>query len=232
MAEAIAGVIFDLDGTVLDTERFSLAVWPEVLRKRGYAASEETAYRLVGVNEAAERAILGAEFGASYPYDEIRDELWGLFAENAERNGIAVKKGFGELLECIRKCSLSYALATSTSREVIDWKLRHAGLDGVFPLIVCGDEVENGKPAPDIFLEAARLMGKAPESCIGIEDSPAGLRGLRSAGIRSVFIKDIITPAGDVMAGVWRECRDLGEVCPLLGDCRASPRTGSERIAG
>jgi beta-phosphoglucomutase-like phosphatase (HAD superfamily) len=230
MAEAIEGVIFDLDGTVLDTERFFLAAWREVLRKRGYAASEETAYRLVGVNEAAERAILYDEFGASYPYDEIRDELWILFEEKAERDGIAVKKGFGELLECIRKRSLPYALATSTGYEVIDWKLRQAGLDEVFPLIVCGNEVENGKPAPDIFLAAARLMGKAPEDCIGIEDSPAGLRGLHSAGIRSVFIKDIITPTDDVMAGVWRECRDLGEVCPLLGDCRASPRFAASRI--
>jgi beta-phosphoglucomutase-like phosphatase (HAD superfamily) len=115
-----------------------------------------------------------------------------------------------------KKLNLPYALATSTSRNIVGWKLRYAGLDGVFPLIVCGDEVENGKPAPDIFLKAARLMDLNPEDCIGIEDSPAGLRGFCNAGIRSVFIKDLVTPSLDVMAGVWRECRDLSEIRPLL----------------
>jgi beta-phosphoglucomutase-like phosphatase (HAD superfamily) len=107
-------------------------------------------------------------------------------------------------------------LATSTDRETVGWKLVHAGLTDVFPLIVCGNEVENGKPAPDIFLKAARLMGQNPEDCIGIEDSPAGLQGLCKAGMRPVFIKDLVTPADDVMTGVWRECRDLSEVRPLL----------------
>ena len=221
MTGTIEGVIFDLDGTVLDTERFSFEMWPKISRKRGYPASGELTGRLVGINEASERTILFGEFGASYPYDEIRDELEVLFREKAERDGIAVKKGFWELLEHIKKRSLPYVLATSTSREIVGWKLRHAGLDGVFSLIVCGNEVENGKPAPDIFLNAARLIGKAPEVCIGIEDSPAGLRGLRNAGIRSVFIKDLITPPEDVMAGVWRKCLDMSEVCPLLGGATA-----------
>jgi HAD superfamily hydrolase (TIGR01509 family) len=216
MGQTVKGIIFDLDGTVLDTESVTFAVWPEISRKRGYPASEELAGRLVGVNEATERAILCNEFGAAYPYDEIRDEVEALFREKAERDGIALKKGFGELLLRIKKLALPYALATSTNRANVGWKLARAGLSGIFPLIVCGDEVENGKPAPDIFLEAARLMNRNPEDCIGIEDSPAGLQGLCSAGIRSVFIKDLVTPPENVMAGVWRECRDLGEVCPLL----------------
>ncbi|MDR0637891.1 MAG: HAD family phosphatase [Spirochaetaceae bacterium] len=219
MAQTVKGVIFDLDGTVLDTESFPLAVWPEVSRKRGYPASEELAGRLVGINEADEREILRVEFGAAYPYDEVRDEIDALFREKVERDGIAVKKGFGELLEHIKTLTLPYALATSTSRKIIGWKLTCAGLTDVFPLIVCGDEVENGKPAPDMFLKAARLMGQNPEDCIGIEDSPAGLRGLCGAGIRSVFIKDLITPSADVITDVWRECRNLGEVRPLLDVC-------------
>jgi beta-phosphoglucomutase-like phosphatase (HAD superfamily) len=220
MAEAVKGVIFDLDGTVLDTERVFLAVWSEIARRRGYSATEEIAGRLVGIDEAAERAVLRSEFGADYPYEEIQNEAGALFREKAECDGIALKKGFGELLLHIKKLALPYSLATSTSRELVGWKLARAGLDNVFPLIVCGDEVENGKPAPDISLKAAHLMNRNPKDCIGIEDSPAGLRGLCGAGIRSVFIKDLVTPPEDVMAGVWRECRHLGEICPLLENTR------------
>jgi HAD superfamily hydrolase (TIGR01509 family) len=216
MVQTVKGVIFDLDGTVIDTERFPLEIWPEVSRRRGYPVTGEIAGRLVGVNEATERAILRKEFGQAYPYEEIRDEVRLLYRKKVETEGITVKKGFGELLAHIKKRMLPYVLATSTDRETVGWKLEHAGLTGVFPLIVCGNEVENGKPAPDIFLKAARLMDQNPEGCIGIEDSPAGLQGLYKAGIRSVFIKDLVTPAGDTLTGVWRVCHDLGEVRPLL----------------
>ncbi|MDR1257268.1 MAG: HAD family phosphatase [Spirochaetaceae bacterium] len=213
---AVKGVIFDFDGTVADTERFSLEAWPKVSRELGYRVTEEMTRCCVGVNEATERRILCAEFGDAFPYGKIRDEISILHRKSAEKDGIAVKKGFATLIARIKKAALPYALATSTHRKGIGWKLECAGLNGVFQSIVCGDEVENGKPAPDIFLKAARMMNRAPEDCIGIEDSEAGLRGLQSAGIHSVFIKDLITPARDVMAGVWRECRDLGEVCAFL----------------
>jgi HAD superfamily hydrolase (TIGR01509 family) len=221
-----SGVIFDLDGTVVDTERFSVGAWPEVARKRGYALTGAMVRQFVGLNDAAERAILKAEYGDGFPYDEIRSELRDLFRKNAESEGIPVKKGFAQLLAEIKRLELPYALATSTSRDFVGWKLEHAGLAGVFPLIVCGDEVENGKPAPDIFLKAAELIRQKPADCIGIEDSEAGLRGLRSAGIRSVFIKDLITPSNDVLAAVWQVCHDLTEVRPLLSTCRGGPRRG------
>lgn len=216
MVRAVKGVILDLDGTVLDTERFPLERWPHISRKWGYPITEKMAARLVGLNKAAERAILCGKFGDIYPYDEILNEVWALFREKIERDGIAVKRGFGELLAYLKNRALPYALATSTGRDVVGWKLGHAGLAGVFPLIVCGDEVQNSKPSPDIFLKAARLMDLAPEDCIGIEDSPVGLQGLHGAGIRSVFIKDLVTPPEDVMRTVWRNCRDLGEVRLVL----------------
>jgi HAD superfamily hydrolase (TIGR01509 family) len=214
--QAVEGVIFDLDGTVIDTERFSLWAWPEVSRKRGYALTGELAQRFIGINDAAEREIIRKEFGDRFPYNEIRAEMRDLFRKEAEREGIPVKKGFAELMAEIQRRKLPYALATSTARDLVSWKLDHAGLAGTFPLMICGNEVANGKPAPDIFLKAAELIGKKPEACIGIEDSAAGLRGLLDAGIRAVFIKDLISPTEDILAEVWHQCCDLNEVCTLL----------------
>jgi HAD superfamily hydrolase (TIGR01509 family) len=223
----VKGIIFDLDGTVIDTERFAIGAWPNVALKRGYAVTEAMARRFVGLNDTAEREILFAAYGDAFPYDEIRNDLRTLFMETAVREGIPVKKGFAELLAEIKRLALPYALATSTSRDFVGWKLERAGLSGVFPLIVCSDEVEHGKPAPDIFLKAAEIMAQKPQDCIGIEDSEAGLRGLRDANIRSVFIKDIVTPASDALKTVWRQLPDLTRVCALLnGEIQGIMRHG------
>ncbi|MDR0877174.1 MAG: HAD family hydrolase, partial [Treponema sp.] len=86
-----------------------------------------------------------------------------------------------------------------------------------FSVITCGDEVAHGKPAPDIFLLAAGRLGQEPAACIGFEDSTAGLRALAAAGVRSVFIKDLLEPPHEVLATVWRRCNDLEEAAELFG---------------
>jgi beta-phosphoglucomutase-like phosphatase (HAD superfamily) len=83
--------------------------------------------------------------------------------------------------------------------------------------MVFGDEVQRGKPAPDIFLLAAERLGKNPRRCVGFEDSPAGLQSLHSAGIPSVFVQDLVEPPPAIIATVWRRCGDLAEAAALFG---------------
>jgi len=94
--------------------------------------------------------------------------------------------------------------------------LDKAGILNQFAAITDGDEVANGKPAPDIFLLAAKKLGQDPGACVGFEDSPAGLQALHAAGIRSVYIKDIIEVPPEIMATVWREYHDLSEAAELF----------------
>jgi beta-phosphoglucomutase-like phosphatase (HAD superfamily) len=94
--------------------------------------------------------------------------------------------------------------------------LGKAGIVERFSAFAFGDEVANGKPAPDIYLLAASRLGAAPRACVGFEDSPAGLRSLAAAGIRSVFVKDVVEPPPEVLAGVWRQCGDLAEAVDLF----------------
>ena len=89
-------------------------------------------------------------------------------------------------------------------------------MTGRFSAFALGDEVVNGKPAPDIFLLAAKRLGKQPDSCVGFEDSPAGLWGLHCAGIRSVLVKDLLEPEPEILATVWRRCVDLAEAAKLF----------------
>ena len=108
------------------------------------------------------------------------------------------------------------AVATSTHRASALKKLALAGIEQRFTVIVGGDEVSWGKPAPDIYLLAAEKLKKQPSLCVGFEDSPAGLKALQAAGIRSVFIKDLIEPPRELLSAVWHECRDLAEAIVLF----------------
>ncbi|MDR0585774.1 MAG: HAD family phosphatase, partial [Treponema sp.] len=127
------------------------------------------------------------------------------------------RPGLLTLLDRLDALEIPKAVATSTERKRALWKLEKAGIADRFTVLVCGDEIRRGKPAPDIFLKAAERLGAAPADCVGFEDSPAGLKGLAEAGIRSVFIKDLAEPPPDVLAGVWRRCADLAEAAALFG---------------
>jgi HAD superfamily hydrolase (TIGR01509 family) len=156
------------------------------------------------------------DYGPAFPYTEIRNELSRLITGEFER-GIAWRPGLPVILDKLERLGIPFGVATSARRATALWKLDKAGLGGRFSVLVCGDEVERGKPAPDIFLAAARALGAAPGDCLGLEDSPAGLRALAAAGIPSIFIKDIVEPPAEVLATVWRRCGDLAEAAALVG---------------
>jgi HAD superfamily hydrolase (TIGR01509 family) len=209
-------VIFDMDGLLLDTERPIKDLWLRAAGNRGWEIRPEAVLRTTGVDEGSTRRIMMEEYGPDFPYEEIRGELSRLIRETAEREGIAWRPGLPVILEKLGALNIPWGIATSTKRTTARWKLEKAGLAG-FRVMVCGDEVDRGKPAPDIFLRAAELLGAAPGDCLGLEDSPAGLRALAVAGIPSIFIKDLVEPPAEVLAAVWRRCEDLAEAAALIG---------------
>ena len=209
-------VIFDMDGLMLDTERPAVDLWLEAARRHGWKLDQSVPLDTVGLNEAATRASVMAACGPQFPYDAVRAELVRLFTEKADREGIAHRPGLMELLDRLGALGIPLAVATSTDKSGALWKLERGGIGDRFTVLACGDEVAAGKPAPDIFLLAARRLGVAPELCVGFEDSPAGLRGLAAAGMRSVFVKDMIEPPEEVLRTVWRRCGDLAEAARLF----------------
>jgi len=209
--------IFDMDGLMLDTEKPLARVWVQAAKELGWQVSEELMYSTVGIDEAGTKAIILREYGADFPYQEIREKSRSILIEKAEREGIAHRPGLALLLDHLDRLGVPLAVATSTGREAALWKMEKGGIAGRFSVMVFGDEVKNGKPAPDIFLLAAQRLGKTPGQCVGFEDSPAGLRGLHSAGIQSVFVKDTVEPPQEVLAGVWRRLDSLADALALFG---------------
>jgi len=211
-----AAVIFDMDGLMLDTERLSIPLWTEAGNTFGYHITEEIVLRMVGISSKKIREMLFDEFGHDFPYDSVCEEFRLLVKKEIEKKGVPKKYGLIELLDRLAAAKIPLAVATSTRRATALEMLRKADILDRFSAVVCGDEINNGKPAPDIFLLAAEKLGVPPSACVGFEDSPAGLKGLHSAGIRSIFIKDVIEPTQDVLAVVWRRCNNLKEAAELL----------------
>ncbi|MDR2901213.1 MAG: HAD family phosphatase [Treponema sp.] len=209
-------VLFDMDGLMLDTEGPVLPFWYEIMEKYAYPLDEETLFRTIGVPAYTTEKILKEKYGTDFPYDKITEELVKMVQDDNEKNGIPQKQGLITLLDHLDNMGIPKAVATSTEREKALWKLKHAGIFNRFSVIVTVNDVKHGKPAPDLFLAAAEKLGKAPELCIGFEDSTAGLQSLAAAGVKSVFIKDILTPPEDVLKTVWRQFSNLAEAVELF----------------
>ncbi|MCL2318587.1 MAG: HAD family phosphatase, partial [Treponema sp.] len=183
-----AGAIFDMDGLMLDTERPMVPLWTIAGKPYGYDIKPDVVIRTLGIDVEGTRDIMLAEYGPEFPYEVIREEMHRLAAVEYEK-GISHRPGLVPLLDFFASRNIPMAVATSTRRDSALDKLAKAGIEERFTTIVCGDEISRGKPAPDIFLLAAKKLGKKPSECVGFEDSSPGLHALHAAGIRSVFVK-------------------------------------------
>ncbi|GHT50658.1 haloacid dehalogenase [Spirochaetia bacterium] len=201
--------IFDLDGLMIDTERPYNKILAEESGKKGYAASSDIFAMCIGMDDRESARILGDHFGSDYPYKEIRQTSLVKFTDFCNKNGIEKRPGLLTLLDFLSDNNIPCAIATSTSIERAHWKLNLTGIKDYFTVMAFGDEVEHGKPAPDVFLLAAKRLNTPLDQCIGFEDSPAGLKALNAAGIKSVFVKDTATPTKDILSTVYRQYESL-----------------------
>jgi HAD superfamily hydrolase (TIGR01509 family) len=212
-----AAVIFDMDGLMFDTENLTIPLWEVAGKPFGYKISHDIVLRMVGISGAKARLVLLEEFGADFPYEAIRDEFRLLVKKEIEKKGVPKKPGLMYLLDRLHAAKIPLGVATSSRSATAVDLLGKAGIIERFTAITGGEEVTNGKPSPDIFLLAAKKLGQPPSACVGFEDSTAGLKGLSAAGIRSVFIKDVVSPPQEVLDTVWRRCEDLSEAAGLFG---------------
>jgi len=181
-------VILDMDGLMVDTEPLYKTAWQTAARDLGYDLHDDRYAKLVGRTTEAGERVLVAEFGASFPLEAFR-ELWpGLWRLEAGRGGIHRKPGLTELLAFIADAGLPVAVATSSEELYTRPTLEGAGLADYFDVIVTGEQVQHGKPEPDIYLEAAHRLSVAPADCIAFEDSEAGIIAVSRAGMTGVLV--------------------------------------------
>lgn len=195
-----AAVIFDMDGLMLDTEPLAARAWTDAAQALGVDFDHAVTLRLIGRNFADCQRLIVEHHGPSYPVDALMRSWHAAYDGIVEREGIALKTGLLELLAWLESRRIPKAVATSTRRSRAIAKLLHTGLLERFATLVGGDEVECGKPAPDIFVEAATRLGIAPVECIVLEDSEPGIRAALAGGIRPIMVPDLHAPPPDLVS--------------------------------
>ena len=214
----IKGILFDMDGVLLDTERMGREIYLDEAHKAGYPQMDNDHYaRLLGCPDQENRQTLLNAFGADYPYDEVviayRKRLKALILSGQD----VTMPHLSECLKGLKQRGLRIALATSTNRPVVEEYLDFIPqLRNVFDAMVCGTEAGRGKPAPDIYLEAARQLGLNPSECAGVEDSFNGIRAIRAAGMKCVMIPDLKPYIPEHAPYVDLLLEDLTQLIPSL----------------
>ena len=204
---------------MFDTETLAFRAWSRALAEHGLEMREADYSRLIGRNRIDARLILLDAYGPETPVDALDAVRFRYSSAEVEELGVPLKPGLVVLLDALDSLGIPRAMATSTGRERATHLLERAGLSGRFHAIVCGDDITRGKPAPDIFLAAARRLSAPVSSCLVLEDSEPGIRAAHAAGMKAVLVPDLAPVSPDTRALAWRIVGDLGEVIPLLSQC-------------
>ncbi len=217
LPKSLRAVILDMDGVIIDSEPIYRLVWQSTAAELGYNLTDELYLSLLGFTIPDAEAEVARVFGPGFPSARFR-ELWPVrWRRQVETRGMPVKPGLWNFLEFLEQHRLPVAVATSSDAETVVFSLRAAALEGRFPCIVSGDQVARGKPAPDIFLKAARRLGVAPEFCIVLEDSDAGILAAAAAGVPAILIPDLKQPSPEIAKLVFRVLPSLHAAAELIG---------------
>ncbi len=187
-------VIFDLDGTLIDTEKYFKVFWIQAAAQFGYAMSEEQALTLRSMGKPFAPAKFKEWFGVDCDYDKIRDYRRLLMKTHLDKVGIELKPGVCETLEWLKKNNYFVALCTATPLDRATDQLKDTGIYSYFNEIVSAVQVDRGKPAPDVYLFACEKLGKQPHTCFAVEDSPNGVKSAAAAGLQVIMVPDQTKP--------------------------------------
>jgi HAD superfamily hydrolase (TIGR01509 family) len=188
----IAALVLDMDGLLVDSETVSGEALRLFLLGHGHEMLPNTLEGALGRRLPEAMAIVAAAYDLSVPLDELIVAYDAMRLE-ALRGNVVAMPGAVALLDWAAAKGLPRALATSSFRGHAEFSLAEAALMGRFDVEVTGDEVQCGKPEPDLFLLAAEKLGVAPESCVVFEDAPAGLEAAARAGMRRVWVPNAHT---------------------------------------
>ncbi len=205
-----------MDGLMIDTESIYKRAWQNAAAECGYILDDDFYWTLIGQpNPACETAVL-ERFGLKFPLPEFRVRWSELWQADVENSGIPTKPGLAELLSFLDERQVPTAVATSSDQEYATLSLRMAGLEGRFSQIVTGDQVANGKPAPDIYLESARRLGVSPQDCVAIEDSDAGVLAASAAGMITLMVPDLKAPSTQARSAAFSVLASLLDARNIL----------------
>ena len=205
-------VIFDMDGTLLDTQKIYVPAWEYAGRLQGVEGAGEHVHRVCGMNDEGCRRYISEAF-PTVDASAFRTAMLDYVEKNCV---IKFRDGAKELLDFLKENGIKIGLASGSAQNIVDRNLKEVGITGIFDGIVSGAEVENGKPAPDIFLLAAKRMGVDPHTCFIFEDSPHGIKAGHTAGMKCIGFPELVPFDEETKKLMIAQVNDLSKAIPIL----------------
>ena len=190
------GAIFDMDGTLVDTERFYRKGWLEVADTFGYERKPELALAMSGAGSKRMPEIIHS-FYPDVDAEEYGRRVREIVRIESEKE-LNLMIGVKDILDYFKAQGILMAVASSSRISRVEPTIKLAGIGDYFKIILGGDQISNGKPAPDIFIKAAEALGLAPADCYVFEDSINGVRAGYAAGCETIMVEDLTAPTDDI----------------------------------
>ena len=212
----VRGVLFDVDGVILDTECLYSRFWMEACHFYGFPMTKAQSLQMRSLNKTAGQEKLCALFGPAADYTTIRQKRIELMDAFVEKEGVSAKPGIYTLLDALDERGIPCAITSSSPGQRLERYLAPLNLYHRFKKVISGYDVPRGKPEPDIYLRGAAELGLPPETCLALEDSPAGILSAYRAGCLPVLIPDQDTPGQDTLSLLYAKADTLTDVISLL----------------
>ncbi len=217
----IKGVLFDMDGVVLDTEKLYARFWAEACAFYGFSMNYQQALGMRSLNKDAGQAYLSSLFGPEIRHRTIRDKRVELMDAYVQEHGVEAKAGIFELLDYLQSRGIPYAVTTASPLERISRYLGSLGLLERFGRICTAERVAHGKPEPDIYLLGAKTLNLPPEDCLALEDSYTGILSAQRAGCKATIVPDLDQPGENILSICWGRADSLLDVIGLIEQANA-----------
>ena len=211
----IRGILFDMDGLVVDTEKLYSRFWREACAFYGYEMSYQQSLHMRGLGGQAGEAMLHSFFGPGADYMQLRSKRIELMDAFVEEHGVELKPGIFELMGFLEEKGIPAAITSSSPIPRIRKFLSPYGLDSRFAALCSGRDVPKGKPAPDIYLAGAKALNLPPENCLALEDAPAGIESAYRAGCLAVMVPDLDPPDEKTQAMLYAKADSLRDIPSL-----------------
>lgn len=206
----IKGILFDMDGLMIDSEVVTFHILQDILTKKGYTFTRDMYLNTLGKTKKTCESIFKDWYGEDYDYWAVSNAL-GPLLNKALAEDLPIKPGLYELLEYCKAHGYKTCIATSSLRSKVDYILPEKLLS-YFDTTICGDEVENGKPNPEVFLKCCKKLGIQPEEALVLEDSEAGIEASHNGNIKVICIPDMKEPSDwhkEKLEGYYSSLHDI-----------------------
>ena len=213
----IKAVLFDMDGTVFDSEKIYRPAWRAVCQELGiFEKSEEVINTVTGRDHREIGEYFRSLLGHDFDYEAISAYKTRVIFDIIEQDGLTCKPGVPEVFDELHRMGVLCALCSATNAGRVEKFLTIAGIKDYFDLILPGGSVAHNKPAPDVFLLAAERLALTPDECLVAEDSENGVLAGYAAGMKVVFVKDLMDLTPKANACVWKAPKTLKSLPELV----------------